>query len=79
MLGSRRSPAKYKALKLDRSYCFINSALGSSRLIARKAVGAVNMALTLCSLITRQKTPASGVPTGFPSNRIVVQPLNSGP
>jgi hypothetical protein len=36
-------------------------------LIARKAVGAVNSAITLCSAITRQKAPASGVPTGLPS------------
>ena len=43
------------------------------------AVGAVNMVLTLWSAITRQKTPASGVPTGLPSKRMVVQPLNSGP
>ena len=47
-------------------------------LIARNAVGAVNKAFTLCSEITRQKTPASGVPTGFPSKRIVVQPCNRG-
>ena len=30
--------------------------------------------LTLCSDITLQKTPASGVPTGFPSNNTVVHP-----
>ena len=29
--------------------------------------------------ITRQKTPASGVPTGLPSNIMVVQPFSKGP
>ncbi len=43
------------------------SPLGSSFLMARKAVGAVNMAATLCSEITRQNAPGSGVPTGLPS------------
>ena len=33
----------------------------------RKAVGAVNMTLTLCWAMTRQNAPASGVPTGLPS------------
>ena len=41
--------------------------LGSSFLIARNAVGAVNSAATLCCAITRQKAPGSGVPTGLPS------------
>jgi hypothetical protein len=36
-------------------------------LIARIAVGAVNITLTLWSATTRQKAPASGVPTGLPS------------
>ena len=40
---------------------------GSSFLMARKAVGAVKSAATLCSETTRQKAPASGVPTGLPS------------
>ena len=40
---------------------------GSSFLMARKAVGAVNSATALCSAITRQNAPASGVPTGLPS------------
>jgi hypothetical protein len=47
--------------------------------MARKAVGAVNSALTPCSAMTRQKAPASGVPTGLPSNSTVVQPFSSGP
>ena len=42
--------------------------------MALKAVGAVNKVLTLYSDITLQKAPGSGVPTGFPSNTIVVQP-----
>ena len=45
---------------------------------ARKAVGAVKKLLTLCSEITRQKVPASGVPTGLPSKTIVVLPWISG-
>ena len=40
---------------------------GSSFLIARIAVGAVNNAFTPCSDATRQNAPASGVPTGLPS------------
>jgi hypothetical protein len=35
-------------------------------------------ALDPCSAITRQKVPASGVPTGLPSNTMVVQPKVSG-
>ena len=40
---------------------------GSSFLIARNAVGAVNSATTPCCAITRQNAPGSGVPTGLPS------------
>ena len=47
-------------------------------MIARNAVGAVNSALTLCSATTRQNAPASGVPTGLPSYKIVVHPASSG-
>jgi len=43
------------------------SPFGSSFLIARKAVGAVNRLFTLCWEMTRQKAPASGVPIGLPS------------
>jgi len=46
--------------------------------IARNAVGATKKLLTRCSAITRQNAPASGVPTGLPSYRIVVQPSSSG-
>ena len=35
--------------------------------IARIAVGAVNSVETPCCEMTRQKAPASGVPTGLPS------------
>ena len=52
---------------------------GSSRLIARNAVGAVKKARTPCCAMTRQKAPASGVPTGLPSYSTVVFPWNSGP
>ena len=37
-----------------------------------------NNDLILYSEIILQKTPASGVPTGFPSNKTVVQPLKRG-
>ena len=46
--------------------------------MARNAVGAVNNTLTPWSAMTRQKTPGSGVPTGLPSNKIVVQPWKRG-
>ena len=38
----------------------------------------VNKDLILYSDIILQNTPASGVPTGLPSNKRVVQPLNNG-
>ena len=56
----------------------MSSPSGSSFLIARNAVGAVNSALTLCSATTRQNAPASGVPTGLPSYSTVVHPASSG-
>jgi len=62
----------------DRSYFLMYSPFGSSRLIARNAVGAVKRTETPCCEMTRQNAPGSGVPTGFPSYRIVVQPWNSG-
>src|SRR5205807_2163655 len=45
----------------------MSAPFGSSFLMARNAVGAVNKALTRCCETTRQKAPASGVPTGLPS------------
>ena len=51
---------------------------GSSFLIARIAVGAVNRPATPYSAITRQNAAASGVPTGLPSYRTVVAPQMSG-
>ena len=57
----------------------MNLPSGSSFLMARNAVGAVNSATALCSLMTRQNAPASGVPTGLPSYMMVVAPWNSGP
>ena len=74
MSGSARSPAKNNLSNLLKSYFLKNSPLGSSFLIALIAVGAVKRDLTLCSDITLQKTPASGVPTGFHSNKTVVHP-----
>ena len=47
-------------------------------LIARKAVGAVKKILTLCSAITRQKVPASGVRTGFPQRERSCTPSEVG-
>ena len=65
--GSQRSPARNRVRRDERSYLPMNAPSGSSFLIARKAVGAVNRTETLCSAITRQKAPGSGVPTGLPS------------
>ena len=65
--GSARSPARNSVRNFDRSYCEKNLPCGSSFLMARKAVGAVNMATQPCSAMTRQNAPASGVPTGLPS------------
>ena len=74
MVGSLRSPAR-KMLFSPLSPLFPHSKppdatyfpSASSRLIARRAVGAVNMALTAYSLMIFQKMPALGVPTGLPS------------
>ena len=63
---------------LDKSYFLKNFPSGSSFFIALTAVRAVNKDLTFYSEIILQKTPASGVPTGFPSNKTVVHPLNNG-
>jgi len=65
--GSQRSPARNRVRNFARSYRPISAPWGSSRLMARNAVGAVNMAAQPCSAITRQNAPASGVPTGLPS------------
>ena len=72
--GSALSPARKSFSNLLKSYFLKKSPFGSSFLIALMAVGAVNKDFTLCSEITLQKTPASGVPTGFPSNNTVVHP-----
>src|SRR5437588_541216 len=72
--GSARSPAKNSVRNFERSYCRMNFPSGSSFLMARNAVGAVKRATALCSEITRQNAPASGVPTGLPSYMIEVAP-----
>jgi hypothetical protein len=72
--GSARSPARNSARSATGRNPRPARRLGSSRLIARKAVGAVKRHLTLWSAITRQNVPASGVPTGLPSKTMVVQP-----
>src|SRR5471032_1937743 len=76
--GSSLSPARNNVRKDETSYVARCSPFGSSFLIARNAVGAVNNAETLWSAMTRQNAPASGVPTGFPSKRTVVAPTMSG-
>tara|TARA_Y100000590_G_C15676204_1_gene998121 strand:+ start:1674 stop:1919 length:246 start_codon:yes stop_codon:yes gene_type:complete len=76
--GSALSPARKRLLNLERSYLEKNFPSGSSFLIALNAVGAVNRDFTLYSEMIFQNAPASGVPTGFPSNKTVVQPLNNG-
>ena len=76
--GSALSPAKKRYLKFFKLYLLISSPVGSIFFIARKAVGAVNIVETLCSDITLQNCPASGVPTGLPSYNTVVQPYNKG-
>ena len=58
--GSARSPARNSVRNFDRSYWAKNFPCGSSFLMARNAVGAVNMATQPCSAITRQNAPASG-------------------
>ena len=65
--GSARSPARNSVRNFDRSYFANSLPSGSSFLMARNAVGAVNIAAHRCSAITRQNAPASGVPTGLPS------------
>ena len=82
MVGSLRSPARKSALKVlspPRSPISLKYLLsGSSLRIARRAVGAVKSTLTLFRSMIRQKVPASGVPTGLPSNMTVVAPTSSG-
>ncbi|GJE62531.1 hypothetical protein MPOCJGCO_4664 [Methylobacterium trifolii] len=65
--GSARSPARNRVRKRARSWPETRAPFGSSFLIARSAVGAVNRQTTPYSATTRQKAPASGVPTGLPS------------
>ena len=76
--GSNRSPARKRVSNMEMSYFLRYSPPGSSLLIALMAVGAVKRAFTRCSEITLQNAPGSGVPTGFPSNTMVVAPRNSG-
>ena len=52
----------------------MNLPSGSSFLMARNAVGAVKNATALCSEMTRQNAPASGVPIGLPSYMMLVAP-----
>jgi len=68
------SLSNYEESKKTKEYFLKKFPLGSSFLIALNAVGAVKSDFTLCSEIILQNTPASGVPTGFPSNNTVVHP-----
>ncbi len=65
--ASARSPARNSARSPPMSWRRNPSPSGSSFLIARSAVGAVNSDTTSHSAQTRQKAAASGVPTGLPS------------
>lgn len=60
-------PARNNVRNVSSGYFASSAASGSTFLMARIAVGAVNSAFTPCSEITRQNAPASGVPTGLPS------------
>ena len=76
--GSALSPARKRYFKELISCFFINEPSGSILFIALNAVGAVNNVLTLFFSTTPQNAPASGVPTGFPSYKMEVQPANKG-
>jgi hypothetical protein len=65
--GSSLSPARKSVRSELRSRPRSVAPSGSSFLIARIAVGAVNIVATRCCSATRQNAPASGVPTGLPS------------
>ena len=65
--GSSRSPARNRVRSEERSYAAAFAPAASSFLMARYAVGAVNIATAPYSEITRKNAPASGVPTGLPS------------
>jgi hypothetical protein len=67
-----------KNLELDRSYFFMISASRVLALDGPECRGRGEHGLTLCWLITRQNTPASGVPTGLPSKENRGAPLSSG-
>src|SRR5215470_4349439 len=56
--GSARSPARNSVRNFSRSYCAKNFPWGSSFLMERNAVGAVNIATHWCSTITRQDAGA---------------------
>ncbi len=82
ILGSLRSPARNSARSCLSSPFSPreekNLLSGSSRLMARRAVGAVKSELTACSAQMRQKVPASGVPMGLPSKSTVAAPARRG-
>jgi hypothetical protein len=78
-VGIEALAGQKKGLEIGQVVFFHQFGIGVLALDGPKAVGAVNMDFDLVLAITRQKTPASGVPTGLPSKRMVVQPLNRGP
>ena len=82
ILGSLLSPARksaFSCLRPPLSPAFEKNLFsGSSRLMARRAVGAVLRTFTLCSSSIRQNVPASGVPIGLPSKSTVAAPASRG-
>ena len=82
ILGSLLSPARNSALRCRSPSRFPtfskNLFSGSSRRMARRAVGAVLRILTLYSSRILQNVPASGVPTGLPSKSTVAAPARRG-
>src|ERR1700709_969361 len=77
--GSARSPARNSVRNFDRSYLRMKLPSGSSLRMARNAGGAVKNATALCSEITRQNAPASGVPIGLPAINSGGRPVRCGP
>ena len=59
VLGSDLSPATNTARNVLKSYLFVINPSGSACLIARNAVGALNITFTPCSSTNLQYAPAS--------------------
>ena len=63
--GSARFAGEEESAKLPEISSSDQAAVGVFALDRTKAVGAVKKTRTRCCSMTRQKAPASGVPTGF--------------